>query len=512
MEKYLELILGVEFVINFILITRYYLHMFQLNSYQLKKNWLWMKQNKVEVILKIAIVLISLLLMLFRGGLYASIVIMLLGIYLSIEKKKAKIPLHYTSRIIILILTLVIFVSVLGFFSHNANLLLVYLALINILVPLLIVICDFIDKPIQTIRNNRYIHEAKKIIDSSPNLIVIGVTGTYGKTSVKNYLARILSSKYQVLVTPKNYNTTLGVVKTIRENLKATHQVFICEMGATRVGDIKEICDIVKPQYGIITSIGPQHLSSFGSVDNILKTKFELADSLKERNGTLFVNYSNEYIQKYMKPKDKEITYGEGDSRLDYSVNNINSSPNGIYFKVNNEDLEFKTKIIGKHNAINLSGCIAIARTLGVPDQDIQMQIRNLENVEHRLNIIKRGSLTIIDDAYNSNPISSKSALDTLNEFNGTKILITPGLIELHDQEYKYNFEFGEYAADICDYVYLIGEHAIPIRDGLLNKNYDSSHIFVSDRPENAMKMISKLNVSGEKIVLLENDLPDNYR
>lgn len=511
MEKYLELILGIEFIINFVLLTKYYLHMFQLNSYQLKKNWFWIKKNKEEVLLKISIVLISLLLNLFRGGIYASIAIMFLGIYLSVEKKKAKIPLNYTSRIIILLVTLSIFVFIFGIICHKANLLL-YLGLINIIIPLLIVICDFIDKPIQIIKNNKYIREAKKIIDSSANLIVIGVTGTYGKTSVKNYLAKILSSKYQVLVTPKNYNTTLGVVKTIRENLKATHQVFICEMGATRIGDIKEICDIVKPQYGIITSIGPQHLSGFGSIDNILKTKFELADSVRETNGTLFVNYSNEYIRKYMNPKDKEITYGEGDSSLNYSVNNIKSSPNGIYFKVNDEDLEFKTKIIGKHNAINLSGCIAIARALNVPDKDIQMQIRKLENVEHRLNIIKRGSLTIIDDAYNSNPISSKSALDTLNEFDGTKILITPGLIELHDQEYKYNFEFGEYAANICDYVYLIGEHARPIRDGLLNKNYDNTHIFVSDRPENAMKMVSKLNISGKKIILLENDLPDNYR
>lgn len=507
MENYLRIILEIEYIINFILLMIFYLHMFQLNSYSFKKNWNWLKKNKIEIITKISIILITLLLILLKGGIFASILIMIDSIYLNRVKKKSKIPLKYTSRIQINIITFTIIVICLGMLFKNYMLL--YLAIINIIAPIFIFLANYINSPIRLVRYNKYIKEAKKIINDSPELIVIGVTGTYGKTSVKNYLAKILSSKYQVLVTPQNYNTTLGVVKTIRENLKATHQIFICEMGATKIGDIKEICDIVKPKYGIITSIGPQHLETFGNIENILETKFELAESVAKKNGKMFLNYSNEYIKEYSKGMNNIITYGTDNS--DFIVHDIVSTYKGISFKINSEDIEFKTKIIGKHNAINLAGCIAIARSLNISYEDIKSQIRKLENVEHRLNIVKRQDLTIIDDAYNANPVSSKSALDTLNEFNGSKILVTPGLIELDDKEYKYNFELGEYAAKICDYVFLVGKHSEAVRDGLISKNYNKNNMFFVNSPELAIDEIRKLKIDNDKIVLLENDLPDNY-
>ena len=165
-----------------------------------------------------------------------------------------------------------------------------------------------------------------------------------------------------------------------------------------------------------------------------------MAESVKENKGTIFLNYSNEFIRGYAEDIKNKIIYGENNAQFDYSANNIKSSYEGISFNINDEPIEFTTKIIGRHNAINLAGCIAISKSLGISYQDIQIQIRRLENVEHRLNVIKRADLTIIDDAYNSNPVSSKSALNTLNEFNGIKILVTPGLIELNNEEYKYNF------------------------------------------------------------------------
>ena len=171
----------------------------------------------------------------------------------------------------------------------------------------------------------RYINDAKRILNEMPNLLVIGITGSYGKTSMKNFLYSLLSEKYDVLKTPKNYNTTMGVVKTIREELKPTHQIFLCEMGATNVGDIKEICDIVNPKLGVITSIGPQHLESFKSIENIIKTKFELADSVKQNNGTIFLNYDNNYIKNKELDMNK-ITYGVNDKHLDYNLSLIHIS------------------------------------------------------------------------------------------------------------------------------------------------------------------------------------------
>jgi len=307
----------------------------------------------------------------------------------------------------------------------------------------------------------------------------------------------------------------MGVVKTIREHLKPIHQIFVCEMGATNIGDIKEICDIVKPKIGIITSIGPQHLESFKTMDNIIKTKFELVNSVLENDGTIFLNYSNEYLAK-KDVKGKVFTYGVNNKSLYYNSYNLTSSSKGLSFTVLdkklNKEIEFKTKLIGKHNVLNLTGAIGIANYLGIPLKDIVHSVREIKSVEHRLELVSRGNLTIIDDSYNSNPISSKSALDTLAEFEGTKIIVTPGLIELGDNETKYNFEFGKYMASICDYIFLVKSKVTKsILEGIYSTNFNKDKIFNVNTPQEAVECVLKMNIKDRITVLLENDLPDNY-
>ena len=386
-------------------------------------------------------------------------------------------------------------------------------AILNIIASLICVIASAINLPIEKAIQKKYINEAKKILKGMPNLIVIGVTGSFGKTSVKNFLAKALSAKYEVLVTPKNYNTTMGVVKTIRENLKATHQIFICEMGATKLGDIKEICDLVNPKLGIITSIGPQHLQSFKSIENVIKTKYELAEAVNKNGGMVFLNYDNEYISKQENDFNK-ISYGINNKELDFNAYSLISSSKGLSFKVldGEDEVEFKTKLIGSHNIVNITAAIAVANYLGIRLEKLVPRINQIESVEHRLQLIPHGNLTIIDDSYNANPVSSRSAIDTLGEFEGTKIVVTPGLIELGKEEIKYNFEFGEHIAKICDYVFLVGEkNSKAILDGILSKGYDSQKVYTVNTPGEAMSEISKLNIPGKVTVLLENDLPDNY-
>ena len=387
--------------------------------------------------------------------------------------------------------------------------------LLNILAPIFCIIANFINSPIEKAGKQRYINQAKKILNDMPDLTVIGVTGSYGKTSVKNFLVKTLSQKYEVLTTPLNYNTTMGVVKTIRENLKPTHQIFICEMGATKLGDIKEICDIVKPKFGVITSIGPQHLESFKNIENVIKTKFELADSVKENGGTVFLNYSNEYLAN-KKDTYNILSYGINDSSLNFNAFDLHSSSKGLSFKMidnnSNKEVEFQTKLIGKHNAINLAGAIGVANYLGIPLEKIVPAVRNIKSVEHRLQLIPHGDLTIIDDSYNSNPVSSKSALETLSEFEGTKIIVTPGLVELGNDSEKYNFELGKNIADVCDYVFLVGtQYFKSISDGIASKSFDTSRVYNVNSPQEAMNKIASLGINGKITVLLENDLPDNY-
>ena len=346
-----------------------------------------------------------------------------------------------------------------------------------------------------------------------PNLTIIGITGSYGKTSTKYFLNRLLSLKYNVVMTPGNFNTTLGVVRTIRENLNATHEIFLCEMGARHVGDIKEICDLVHPKYGIISSIGPQHLETFFNIENVINTKFELADSIPE-DGKIFLNYGNEYI-KNKECKKNVVSYGVEVNEVLYKAENVVVNSKGSMFTVvssKGEKQEFKTKLIGRHNVENITGAIAVAVELGVPMEELTYAVKRLEAVPHRLELVKGNSGTIIDDAYNSNPVGAKIALDTLNCFDGTKIIITPGMVELGAKQDELNIEFGVNMAKVCDYIVLVGkEQTKPIYEGIIQEKFNKDRLFIAGSFREGMDWINKINCEKEKFILIENDLPDNY-
>ena len=502
----------IEYIINLIILLISYMHMFQLNSYFFTKYSYWIKEHYKKIILQISIVVFATILLTFNNIL--SIILLGILIFYNLPKEKSKIQFKVTNRVKRIFITEAILIAII-FIVNYKNYIFLKLCIINILAPIMCIIANFINHPLEYKIKMHFINQAKKILADMPNLLVIGITGSYGKTSVKNFLKKCLEKKFEVLTTPKNYNTTMGVVKTIREDLKPIHQIFICEMGATKIGDIKEICDIVKPKLGIITSIGPQHLESFKSIDNIIKTKFELADSVKENNGTIFLNYDNEYISK-QNINQNFITYGINNENLDYNAFNICSSSLGSTFTMTDKDLnkniQFETKLIGKHNVINISGAIAISNYLGISLDDLVPQIKSLKNVEHRLQLISHQNINIIDDSYNSNPVSSKSALDTLSQFSGTKIIVTPGLIELGDDEKKYNFELGKYACNICDYIFLVNSRpAKYILDGISSTDFNKNKVFNVNSPQEAMKQILNLNIKDMVTVLLENDLPDNY-
>jgi UDP-N-acetylmuramoyl-tripeptide--D-alanyl-D-alanine ligase len=368
--------------------------------------------------------------------------------------------------------------------------------------------------PIEKGINRWYINDAKKILKGMGKLVVIGITGSYGKTSTKYFLNKVLSSKYNVLMTPESYNTPMGVVKTIRTQLKSFHEIFICEMGAKYTGEIMEICDIVNPKYGIITSIGPQHLETFKFIENIIKTKFELAAVLPD-DGVIFLNYGNEYIRNAVLNK-KKVSYAVSSLGCDYEAKNIHVSNAGSAFDVTlacGRECHFETKLIGIHNVENITGSIAVADYLGLDPGDIIMNVRRLESVPHRLQLLNRRGMTIIDDAFNSNISGAKTALDVLNTFDGFKILVTPGMIELGSLQDTYNREFGMKAAGICDYVILVGaKQTGSILEGLRYGNYPGEKAFVAETIEEAFKKLEVINSRGlQKIVLLENDLPDNY-
>ncbi len=498
---------------SFVLIDT--MHFFQLNSYKPVTQVKWLKKNPDKIVYPVCAAVVRLIInyLIYGDGSPIAYAIVLFFVI----PKKAKKPLVYTPRVKRMLasaaVVTVIPMALIHIITKSSTAVVITQSVYAALSPVMVLIANFINKPIEKHINNGYINDAKRILASCPDLKIIGITGSYGKTSVKYYLHTLLQAKYNVLMTPESYNTPMGVVKTIRGSLKATDEFFICEMGARWVGDIKELCDIVHPQHGVITSIGPQHLESFGSLENVKKTKFELADSLPD-GGYLFLNGDDENIKAHgtNRPCIRYTVEGDGD----YNATDISVSSKGTSFTVtapNGESESFSTKIIGRHNVLNIVGAIAVAHTFGVPMKSLKGQVRKLEGVPHRLELITRGDVTLIDDAYNSNPSGSKAALDALSLFDGYKIAVTPGMVELGEKQEELNREFGRQMAKVCDYVVLVGKkQAVPMLAGLREMAYDESKIFVADTVQEAFAHVYALNSKGQnKVVLIENDLPDNY-
>ena len=525
---YLYIVGLMVFILTFIYELKYNLHMFQLNGYKNNVHFTWLQQNKGKQSILIIHLFSTILMVVWP--ILAVVFLLIIGTlivfsyYYSLSRAKVKKKLVYTPRVKRLIATNSIFASlILGLlllaspiYGWNNYLQTAVLAasLICLFEPLLVILANIINKPIEKAINNHYINDAKRMLKQSPKLLVIGITGSYGKTSVKYFLSTLLQAKYNVLITPESYNTPMGVVKTIRSELKPIHDIFVCEMGARNVGDIKELCDIVNPTHGIITSIGPQHLESFKSIDNIIKTKFELADALPN-NGLIFLNGDNEYILG-KEGLNNPIYYSTDNPQAGYQVLDIKVSSKGTEFTVitsNKEKAQFNTKLLGRHNVVNIVAAIAVSNSLGIPLEDLTIPVRRLQPVEHRLQLIEKGgNLTIIDDAYNSNPAGSKAALDTLSLFDGLRILITPGMVELGSQEDYYNREFGRQASTRCDYVILVGKKQTEaIYNGLISEGFDKSKLYVTDIFDDAIKHAYDIKTDKHKYILLENDLPDNY-
>ena len=495
------------------------LHMFQLNGYKPATHRRWLKKNTSCFLPGVAVTAVCAVACLIPDNVIGAVVVAVVCAVCAvvIRPKKAKKPLVFTQRVIRQSLTLGILTAAVAAVGliFGGKVWFIAAAVAALTGPLWVLAAGFLNKPVEAAINNWFISDAQKILKSCPELVTIGVTGSYGKTSVKYILRTLLQAKYDCLMTPESYNTPMGVVLTVRNHLRATHEVFVCEMGARNVGDIKELCDMVHPQFGIITSVGPQHLETFGSIENVKKTKFELADSLPE-GGKLFLNGEDENIAAYRQNVGNPIvSYGLSD-RCDYYATDISASSRGTTFTAHGPGgitETFTAAMLGKHNVINIMGAIAICCELGIELSKLKPQIRKLESVPHRLQLLHRGAVTVIDDAYNSNPAGSRAAIDALGLFDGFKVLVTPGMVELGDRQDELNKAFGAYAAGVCDYVVLVGrKQAVPIREGLLEAGYPEEKIYVADGLADGLERAYAVSSMGkEKVILLENDLPDNF-
>ncbi len=449
-------------------------------------------------------------------------------VYFSGERKhKDKLPLVLTKRMIRLVITfslvtiffsfaLVILANLIAIpFRENllANFRYAVLCLCPILVPYFILLAYYINEPLERYFINKSVKKCTEYLDNYPNLIKIGITGSYGKTSVKEILKTLLSCRYKVLSTPKSYNTPLGIAKTAKR-LDETYDVFIAEMGARRVGDIKKLTEIVKPNLAVITGITIQHLESFLAFENIKKTKYEIIENMKDGKAVFSADNA------FTKEMSETCTFPYRLAGTDTSCNpyvyasDIKMGIFGSEFTLNvgSESIKVTTKLLGKHNVINICIATAVADYLGLSISEIAMGISSLKSIPHRLEIVKTDNgIITLDDSYNANPEGVKTALETLKFFEGKKYVVTPGIVELGFAEAEKNFEFGVLMSKVCDGVVLIGRaRALKIREGLLSEGYPADKIIMANTLDEAKQELQKMLKSGD-VVLFENDLPDKY-
>jgi UDP-N-acetylmuramoyl-tripeptide--D-alanyl-D-alanine ligase len=510
--------------------TKKSLHMLQQNLYDDGHRYIkWIVKNRSKIfdLIDMIPLLLAILVSFTNNNTFITVLAILIYGYVFLEtynqmsKETYKLKFKVTARVKRLITTIVIlylipFVYIFSNYEegmlHNYLYLFILLAYLQYFIVLLAV---KINIPVEKLVYYYYFNKAKGKLKSMPNLKMIGITGSYGKTSSKNILNDILSIKYNVLPTPKNLNTPYGLMITINNYLDKFTEIFIAEMGAYKKGEIKELCDFVHPKYGILTKIGTAHLESFGSQENIQSGKFELIESLPH-DGVGVLNGDDPLQVNYKLKNDCKILWiGIDNKNVDVRADNIKVTNSGTtfncIFKGDKKKYEFETRLLGYANVYNILASIALGYELGITIPELQRSVKRVKPVEHRLELKKYLDINIIDDAYNSNQVGSKMAIDVLGTMPGKKIIVTPGMTELGDKEYEFNKEFGKYMAKVCDEVVLVGKtQTKPIQDGLMESKYDKKKIHILNDVKEAFILIQKLK-DGETYVLLENDLPDIF-
>ena len=388
------------------------------------------------------------------------------------------------------------------------------IAIILIIQPYLLVALSLVAlKPYEIFNRQRVIDRTRNKIKTLKHTKVIGIAGSYGKTSVKDVLFHILKSDFKVIKTPLSYNTIFGIAQVVDLEVDDSHDYFLCELGEFQKGDIKEMCEMVMPRYGIMTGINDQHLERFKNIKNTIATIFELADYLKLSNQKTVANGINSYIKDEIARRNPEdfILYS-GDSG-ELQVSDVRFSGNGTNFvlKYQGKIYPIETPLLGYAHLNNILGAVTLAVQLGASIDKIAKRIETLPHVPHRFDqkTLAHG-LLLIDNSYSSNSDSFKESLNILRELKvKNKILVTPGMVELGDQSDSIHQELGKIADKICSHVILVGKSD---RTVALASQITPEKVKWLDDIRLLWQATEALGIdSKETAVLLENDLPDNY-
>lgn len=496
----------------------------QLSGYKARGVIAWWKGTAFDMLVRYAaLMLLSFITMIvfvacfsvFEYVRYCGVAIYVLfaAVFAATANKGGSNKLKFTGRVtrlfIVNTLILLILCAGIAYATYCAMLCQTVTAVLAILAPFVTIASNALTAPFEKLNNKKYIKRAKRKLEKLAP-ITIGITGSYGKTTAKNMLCAMLEKKFTVSATPGSFNTPMGVCLTVNNKL-GDERVFIAEMGARYRGDIKELCDIVSPKYGIITAVGDMHIETMGSRAGVADTKFELASALPQ-DGLLVLNGYNADCAELATRNTVCVKSVAGVDGVTFDGLKFGADGTVFDMYIDGHKYEVCTELLGAHIPQLVCTCATLALRLGVAAEDIVSAVAALRPVEHRLQLLKsdNAAVTVIDDAYNSNPVGAKNALDVLALFEGARIIVTPGFVELGAIEKKCNNELGAQIAAVCDRAYLIGSRAADIKKGALAAGMTEDKISVLQSRDDAVAALT--GIAGNKVVLFENDLPDNIK
>jgi len=518
--------------------TRFFLHIFQLETYKLDRYARWLRDHVRSAVVRRSHAAGAVLLGLAAVGVAytdpAWVAVVLLPLwalafissrrYRSDQEKK---PLAFTARMtrlavatgLVAALPLVLG-ALYGWQTSTPAGLLWYLLgflVVDLGAPLWVAVGAGLTHPIETLIQEGFKREARQHLRDRPDLTTIGITGSYGKTSTKFILAELLRQKYNVYATPSSYNTPMGLCLAVNEHLKPEHQALVLEYGIRYPGDIDELCEIARPDVSVVTTIGVAHLDTMGSVDAIAQEKGKLVEYTRNE-GPSVLNVDDERVAAMAERAPGPVwrISAAGHPDADIVARDVHYDTTGTSFTVHDDtgtEATFHTRLLGKHNVTNVLLAVAVGRHMGLRLRQMAHAAERIEPIEHRLQLRERGDITVIDDAFNSNPVGARNAVEILGQMDGgRRVIVTPGMVEMGERQWEENQTFGTHIAEHeIDLAVLIGdEQTEAIRDGLSAAAYPTDQVKVFSSLFEAQDFLKQYLRAGD-VVLYENDLPDQY-
>lgn len=503
-----------------------YLHAYQQEEYDELRLIIWIWQNKVFDKRVTGILLLATIAWVFGAYLPSFITnffmlgAMVFGFYKEKDARfDSKKKLAMTARATRIMSMSMLLILITAIFAGYIRIPVVWIIAVQ-LIPWLMLFGNVLLTPFENMMQQRYWLEANtKLKEFNP--ITIGITGSFGKTSVKHILGHILKMSAPTLITPGSVNTPMGITRIIREELTEDHKYFICEMGAYGPGSIARLCRLAPPDFGVITAIGHAHYERFKTLDAVAKTKYELAQAVLAKGGKNIVNEKTLAYEAALDIKDTQpeafVVCGR-DRIVDLKIEEIKQTLMGLEITLLWKDKGYvlKAPLFGAHHADNIAYAFACACELGLKPETVITALESVPQIQHRLEVKTLPIGTkVIDDAFNSNPLGFRSALDLLEILSADggrrSILITPGMVELgllHDEVHK---QIGAIAAEKCDIILVVQPGRIPtFIEGFKAKAANDQQVHEFNTFDEAQKWIAN-NMTEKDVVLVENDLPDVY-